>query len=235
MTDYEEKVSGFKIEGSWTEVVEHGERITYALNELDITGEEYDEWNEWRPKLEENMKTDIENKTAKKASICENKREEQGIKPKDEMKNAKTELSKTYKNIEKDNKDKSVKNFKNLNGYLINGFKTYSRILLRSIEENIYRNLMTKISPYFFDNKLISANINKIDNSPPKYEFEVNINDDDLKNKVSKLLKKYSEKDRWHIHSPKDIESVIEFEGQEIYKEKEEEKEKECDPCPNIT
>jgi len=52
--EVEESVSGFKLRGSWGEIVEHGERITRALK--DLRGEEQpvddgalEEWDEWRP------------------------------------------------------------------------------------------------------------------------------------------------------------------------------------------
>jgi len=35
----EERISGFKLRGTWEEIVEHGERITEALEDLGISSE----------------------------------------------------------------------------------------------------------------------------------------------------------------------------------------------------
>lgn len=53
---------------------------------------------------------------------------------------------------------------------------------LTIIEEFVYENVMTKISPCYFDNNLISANLSKI--SDDEYRLEININDDDLNNRL---------------------------------------------------
>ena len=57
----EESVSGFKVRGTWTDIVEHGERITRALRNAGThtaSGEPsyldaFTEWDEWRPKPHE--------------------------------------------------------------------------------------------------------------------------------------------------------------------------------------
>mgnify|MGYP006310746423 CR=1 FL=1 len=49
--DMEESVSGYKVRGSWDDVVEHGERITRALRDVDANDDTtyeaaFEEWEE---------------------------------------------------------------------------------------------------------------------------------------------------------------------------------------------
>ena len=74
---------------------------------------------------------------------------------------------------------------------------------------------MTQIAPYYFDNELISANLQQV-RGTEEYVFEVNVNDDDLKLRVSNRLADYeSEVDRWHVDTEKTTETVEVAEGAE--------------------
>jgi len=89
------------------------------------------------------------------------------------------------------------------------------RKALRKVEDTVYRNVMTQIAPYYFDNPLVSANLRRIgDDEDPEYVFEVNVNDDDLKMRVSNRLADYdSDVDRWHVDTEKVTEAVEAAEG----------------------
>lgn len=67
----EKSISGFKQEGGWVTIVEHGERMTAALRDIGVSGEDFEEWDEWRPKTHERFSEDINEKTAEQASIAE--------------------------------------------------------------------------------------------------------------------------------------------------------------------
>jgi len=89
------------------------------------------------------------------------------------------------------------------------------RKAIRAVEDAVYRNVMTRIAPYYFDNELVSANLNRVGRGEgPDYVFEVNINDDDLKIRVSNRLADYEEDiDRWHVDAEKDTGSAEAAEG----------------------
>ena len=55
----EERVSGFRVRGSWDGVVAHGERITRALPESDVDAVALDEWEDWRSKTHEELSADL--------------------------------------------------------------------------------------------------------------------------------------------------------------------------------
>lgn len=215
MTKHTESVSGFKIVGDWGEIVEHGERVAFALEELE-SGDEYDEalteYNEWRPKASEDINKDVSEKTAKKASVKKNKVEEKGKKPSDELGEAKEKLSDTVNKMEEP--DEAVDTWSSSIKHITLATDTFIRKTLRSTEEFVYQRFMTLISPYYFDNELVSANLSEKDT---EFVFEINVNDDDMKSDVSDKLEEYhQEHDRWHVSAKSNTDNIEAIEGVDV-------------------
>lgn len=190
MTDYKESVSGFKLEGSWQDVVIHGEKIACALRDISRTEEEFDDefndYNDWRPKDDEDME-EISEKTSKKASIDENEVEQKSDSPKEEVQKAGEQITEGTKELDKP--DEAVEEFSVSLIYLVRAITIFARKSVRHSEEAVFKNLMTVLSPYYFDNELVSANIQK--KSEDVYILEINVNDDELKSEVSRKLEEY--------------------------------------------
>jgi flagellar basal body-associated protein FliL len=77
---------------------------------------------------------------------------------------------------------------------------------------------MTQIAPYYFDNELVSANVQKSTRGEGEVEFvfEVNVNDDELKEEVSTRLGEFDDEvTRWHVDTEKQTETVEAAEGVE--------------------
>jgi len=221
MADIEESVSGFKTRGGWVDVVEHGERITRALKEVltdaetDIDDDALDEFDEWRPKSHERLDEDVNEKTAEQASVDEGKGEQAGKEPDEDLQKAGEKLTESYENL--DEPDEAIDKWGESVDYVARAADSAGRKALRKVEDTVYRNVMTQIAPYYFDNALVSANLRRIgDEAAPEYVFEVNINDDDLKVRVSNRLADYdSDVDRWHVDTEKVTEAVEAAEGVE--------------------
>ncbi len=223
MADIEESVSGFKTQGGWVDVVEHGERITQALKELfedesvetDVDDEALDEFDEWRPKSHERLDEDVNEKTAEQASVSEGKGEQAGKDPDEDLQTAGEKLTESYENL--DEPDEAIDKWGESVDYVARAADSAGRKALRKVEDTVYRNVMTQIAPYYFDNPLVSANLRRIgDEEDPEYVFEVNVNDDDLKVRVSNRLADYdSDVDRWHVDTEKVTEAVEAAEGVE--------------------
>lgn len=213
--DVEESVSGFKIRGSWVDVVEHGERITRALKDLANEGEEVDEsaledWDDWRPKADERLDEDVSEKTAAQASVGEGTGEKAGKTPDEDLKTAGEKLAHSYEQLEEPSD--AIEDWRESITYLARAADSASRKAIRKVEDSVYQNVMTQVSPYYFDNELVSANLRRI--RPDDYVFEVNVNDDDLKIHVSNKLADYEQTvDRWHIDIPKDTDVAEAVEG----------------------
>jgi hypothetical protein len=214
----EESVSGFKTRGDWMAVVEHGERITRALREVadeegvDL-GDALEEFDEWRPKSHERLEEDVNEKTAEQASVAEGQGEKEGKGPDEDLQTAGEKLAESYEKL--DDPDEAVGKWGESIDYVARAADSAGRKAIRTVENAVYRNVMTQIAPYYFDNELISANLQQVRGSY-EYVFEVNVNDDDLKVRVSNRLADYeSEVDRWHVDTEKITETVEAAEGAE--------------------
>ena len=214
----EESISGFKQRGDWGAVVEHGERITSALREAGASGEAFDAWNEWRPKSHERLDEDIEKKTAEQASVAEGKGEKAGKKPAEDLQTAGEKLSESYEQMGAGENGEAVERAQDSIDHVVRAADSAGRRAVRSVEDTVYRRVMTQLAPYYFDNELVSANIQKTTRGEdaPAFVFEVDINDDELKQQVSDHLASYEDEiDRWHVDTPKSVESAEAVEGAE--------------------
>lgn len=212
----ETTVSGFKIKGDWGEVVEHGERITRALRDAGIDSEAFEEWDHWRPKSHELLGSDIKKKTADHASVKEGEGERAGETPNDDIQTAGRKLAESYEKLEGDEPAEAMEKWQDSIGYVARAADSAGRKALRSVEDTVYRKVMTQVAPYYFDNELISANIHQTRDSDAPFIFEINVNDDELKEEVAGLLEEYEDEiDRWHVHTEKNTESAEAAEGVE--------------------
>ncbi|WP_136689586.1 DUF5828 family protein [Halorhabdus amylolytica] len=215
----EESVSGFKVRGDWIDIVEHGERLMRALEELadeyDVDTEALAEFDEWRPKSHERLDEDVNEKTAEQARVDEGEGEKKGKDPDDDLRTAGEKLADSYENL--DEPDEAVDAWGESIDYVARAADSAGRKAIRAVEDRVYRNVMTRMAPYYFDNDLISANVRRIDDENPEYVLEVNVNDDDLKIRVSNKLADYEQTvDRWHVDTEKETEAPQAAEGVEV-------------------
>jgi hypothetical protein len=222
MTDIEESVAGFEARGDWVDVVELGERVARALRDVShedgvaVDDEALAEFEEWRPKTDERLDEDVNEKTAEQARTEEGPGEAAGKEPDEDLRTAGEKLSESYEQL--DDPDEAVESWGESIDYVARAADSAGRKAIRKVEDAVYRNVMTRIAPYYFDNELISANIQRIDRGErPEYALEVNVNDDDLKIHVSNRLADFDEDvDRWHVSAPKDVEVAEVAEGVEV-------------------
>ncbi|MFA1609820.1 DUF5828 family protein [Halobellus rubicundus] len=214
----EESVSGFKVRGSWGDVVEHGERITRALRDAGVESDAFEEWDEWRPKSHERLSKDVSEKTAVQASVAEGEGEKAGKGPDEDLQTAGERLSESYERVEEGDSDGAVERWSESLGYVARAADSAGRRALRRVENTVYQRVMTQLAPYYFDNELVSANIQKSARGDDEvtFIFEVNINDDDLKDEVSDRLAAFDDEvTRWHVDTPKETETAEAAEGVE--------------------
>ncbi|UPM42261.1 DUF5828 family protein [Halocatena salina] len=209
----EESVTGFIDRGTWGDIVEFGERITRALRDNDVSGSEFEEWDEWRPKSHERLDDDVNEKTARQASVDESAGEKAGQQPDDDIKTAGEKLTESYKKLDEDT-DEAVDKWNESIDYVARAADSAGRKAIRAVEGAVYKNVMTQLAPYYFDNDIVSANLQQVADDRPTYRLEVNINDDDLRIRVSNALADYEQSvDRWHVDCEKDTEALETVEG----------------------
>ena len=217
----EESISGFKQRGDWGDIVEHGERITLALREAGVDGDAFHEFDDWRPKTHERIDEDVSEKTAEQASVSEGNGEKAGQSPGDDLQTAGEKLTESYEKVENDDTDGAIERWSESIDHVARAADSAGRKAIRKVEDTVYRKVMTQVAPYYFDNELVSANVREVGRGDDEeFEFEVNINDDDLKDEVRAILDEYeSEIDRWHVETEKRTEDVAAAEGVEPPKE----------------
>ena len=214
----DESISGFKQRGDWGDIVEHGERITLALREAGVDGDAFHDFDDWRPKSHERIDEDVSEKTAAQASVGEGEGEKAGKTPGEYLQTAGEKLSESYERVEADDTEGAVERWGESITHVARAADSASRKAIRKVEDTVYRKVMTQVAPYYFDNELVSANVTQVNRSDPgeQFVFEVNVNDDELKSRVSDILAAYeSEIDRWHVETEKRTEDVAAAEGVE--------------------
>jgi hypothetical protein len=216
----EESIAGFKVRGSWSDVVEHGERITRAFRDLDVPDSSlasaFEEWDEWRPKHHEHIEEDVSEKTAEQASVEEGAGEKAGKEPGDDVQSAGEKITESYRQLGDGDTDDAVEEWRKSIGYVKRAADSAGRKALRKVEDTVYQNVMTQLAPYYFDNELVSANIQQTGTDDDTFVFEVNVNDDDLKGDVADRLYEYEDTvDRWHVDTEKDTDTAAAAEGVE--------------------
>ena len=232
----EESISGFEARGDWGEIVEHGERITRALREVGADGEgeslptdatpdggDYQaalaEWDEWRPKAHERLDEDVGEKTAAQASVSEGEGEKAGETPSDDLRAAGEKLTESYEQVEAGDDEGAIERWQDSIDHVVRAADSAGRRAVRSVEDTLYRRVMTRLAPYYFDNELVSANLQKTardGGEGPTFVFEVNVNDDAVKTAVSDRLAEYEDEvDRWHVDTQKTVDAAEAAEGVE--------------------
>ncbi len=214
----EESISGFKQRGDWGDIVEHGERITLALREADVDGDAFHEFDDWRPKTHERIDEDVSEKTAEQASVSEGNGEKAGKTPGDDLQTAGEKLTESYEKVEDDDTEGAIERWSESIDHVARAADSAGRKAIRKVEDTVYRKVMTQVAPYYFDNELVSANVTEVGRGDDgeTFEFEVNVNNDELKDEVRSILEEYeSEIDRWHVETEKRTEDVAAAEGVE--------------------
>ncbi|WP_435334220.1 DUF5828 family protein [Haloarchaeobius sp. TZWWS8] len=216
----EESISGFKVRGTWPEIVEHGERVTRALRDLDANDGEYadafEAWNEWRPKATDRLDEDVSEKTAAQASVKEGEGEKAGKRPNEDVQTAGEKISESYERLEEGDTNDAVSKWNESIEYVARAADSAGRKALRKVESTVYQRVMTQLAPYYFDNALVSANIQQTGGDEDRFIFEVNVNDDHLKSEVADRLYEYEDTvDRWHVDTEKETAEVEAVEGVE--------------------
>lgn len=211
----EESVAGFKQRGDWVTIVEHGERITKALEDEGVDDSNFDEWNEWRPKVHERLGEDVKEKAAEQASPSEGEGEKAGKSPSEDVNAAGDELKDSVAELTERDLEDAIDEGQESLERATRAVDTAGRKVLRTVEETVYKHVMTKVSPVYFDNELVSANVERTRDRDEGYAFEVNVNDDDLKDRVRDRLAEYEGEKRWRGETEKRTDSVEAAEGTE--------------------
>lgn len=209
----EQSISGFTERGEWRTIVEHGERISNALQEAGACDEypdEFEEWTTWRPKHHEDLDSDVSEKTAEQASASSGDTE-----PNEELQKAGERIADSYEKLNDGDGDEAVSEWRGSMGHVVKAVDSARKKTVEAVEKTVYEKVMTRVSPYYFDNQLVSANI-VYKRSQNEFVFEVNINDEDIKDPVATVLEQLEDDvERWHVNTEKRTDAIESAEGVE--------------------
>lgn len=218
----EETLTGIRITGDWGDVVEVGERMSAAirrsLKRQELEGkpvaDKYEwltEFEDWRPKADEKP-TAISEKTAEQASVSENQSEVEGKTVREDVEDAQSEMKDAVDSATELDSDTTKQNVSESIEHTQRATDSFFRKAIRWVEERVYKHIMTIISPYYFDNDLVNANLTSHrDNT---YTLEVNISDDELYSLVTdELAQLEDETSVWRVETEVNEEPLQDVEG----------------------
>lgn len=194
------RVSGFQVEGSWEAVVRHADRVSRALLRALADREQpaepwenraFGQWEEWRPRDDEQLEEDVADRTAEQASVSEGPGEKEGVGVREDLADAGRKLDEATDRVQDEGLDEAARSVGESVERTARAADQAARRALRALEENLYRHVVTRISPYYFDNRLVSANLERLGDD--EFRFEVDVKQDELKPAVREELEAMEE------------------------------------------
>lgn len=185
-------LSGIRIEGSWEEVVEFGKRISEALEQANVqerTGDDlaacYEAWEAWRPRPDD-VEDEVRERTAEEASVGDSEGESEGVGVREDLAEAGRKLGEASDALSEEGVDEAAKAVGESAERAGRAADQAWRRAVRPIEESLYEHVMTRVSPYYFDNALVSANLERVREGA--FAFEVKVKDPELRAAVEAHL-----------------------------------------------
>ncbi|MFW6065100.1 MAG: DUF5828 family protein [Candidatus Natronoplasma sp.] len=168
--------SGLKFEGDWEETCDFSEELEEVMEEFIESKEEIDEFEDWRPHLEDSD-DDMKEKTAEEAVVGKRNIEEDFEGARLEIDRAEEKMFDSVKDVKE-----GVNPSKDLKAALLEIEKVLGVESIRSvrkIEKTIYKKLMLKLNPYYFDTEDFSVNLEIRKNGI--YCLSINVTDERLR------------------------------------------------------
>jgi len=186
----EERVSGFRGRGSWADVVDHGDRITRALRAAGVDETALTAWEGWRPKAEDRLEAEVSERTVEEATLDEGPGERAGQPPSEDLERASERAVESIETADGDGPGDVVEKWAESLEHLLRAADTTARRAVRTVESTVYEEVMTRFTPYYFDDEPVSATLRRTTRleDGDEFVFEVTVSDDDLRAELSRRL-----------------------------------------------
>ncbi len=175
--------AGLRYKGSWNDICFFARNLQKAMKKCVPDHECVEQYDEWRPREDEG-EDELMVKTAEKAAIKPTRVEKRFNGTKRELSDARGEFKKSLEDV-KNGKNPS-KDIKDASKHIENVVEVKALESLRKMEETIYKRIMLRFNPYYFDTEDFSVNLEA---KKGDYFLTVNISDEDMRNDVKKLMK----------------------------------------------
>lgn len=190
----EETVTGVRVKGRWKDVVDKGKEATETLRE-EADEESVEEWDDWRPREDEDLDTEVRDKTVEKAVVQKNQAEREGKGPVEEAAEAVEEAERAVgKAAQGDIGTATTRSWRALYDTVLSVDMVF-RKLFRGLEYFVYKHLMARTGPQYFDSELVSASITRKGGRIPRagdgeeeFELSINVNDDSVQDRFKEQM-----------------------------------------------
>ena len=171
------------LEGEWQEVADVCADFTDKLEKVHPYGDRSEdkrlqEWAEWTPGKEDDEK-ELVKRTANQARFEPNKP------PSEHLEKSKSHLNSLHGKLLNQNQTSYLPDLTNSFKKGITAFVSFLGFSLGKIEEFLYRKVILRTNPFYFDNSLISASFKKTNrfevNEDDRYKLKVKIHDEETK------------------------------------------------------
>ena len=171
------------LEGEWQDVTDACSDFTDKLEKAHAHGGQSEddrlyEWTEWHPRKEDDEEELVE-RTATQAKFEPDKS------PSEHLEKSKSHLQSLQRKLSNQNQTSYLPELsKSLNKGVL-AFVSFLGFSLGKLEEFLYRKVILRTNPFYFDNSLISASFKKTNrfevNEDDRYKLKVKIHDEDTK------------------------------------------------------
>ncbi len=182
--------AGIKVEGNWKEVTETCTDLTQILKEVYPENsykesERIDEWVQWYPKQEDD-KGKLGKKTARQAKF------EAEQPPEEHLEESTSGFASFSEGFRKGNLKEALTSLGAASNKGITAFFAFIGESLAELEEFIYRKIVVRTNPFYFDNSLISASFREksgfVGGEEETYQMTIKVHDREMKDDIHQLV-----------------------------------------------
>ncbi len=191
----EETVSGVKFQGRWKKMVEKARQVTEALEES-AEQKDIEAWDNWRPSEEEDLDREVKERTVEEAALDESELEKDVESVAEETGDAVKVAGSAVSKVAGGNIEEASEKSQEAASGFFRSLGVSVRKFLRKTEHIIYRHIIARANPQYFDSELVSASLHernhfqrRKDTEDREYVMAVNINDDTVSEEFQEKMR----------------------------------------------
>ncbi|MDY6776907.1 MAG: DUF5828 family protein [Candidatus Nanohaloarchaea archaeon] len=170
-------------EGSWEEVADFCSDLSEALSDTDVPEDSRERFDEWRPGDEEERE-DVRERTAREESLGETETEKRSEGTARELSRASSEVKRAGENAVQGRPGKSVGDMGEAGKSTVRGLVPMLAKLVRGMERGIYRHLVGRTNPDYFEGEGFSVSIDRNLMNGEEYTVSADFRDEEVLSEV---------------------------------------------------
>lgn len=160
--------------------------MTAAFEQRDADRDQLSDWEKWRPREDERFSKEVREKTVERACVNRNQVEDDGKTAVETVGEAVGDMGRAVENASKGRNAAASRQSREACKGVFLSVDTVARKLVRTIEMVVYRYIVSRTNPYYFDSEPVSAELQRKrdlmrrSTEEQAYELAVTINDEDI-------------------------------------------------------